>query len=157
VKILAIDPGSERSAFVQVEHGEFVRHHGKIPNDQLIQLLRATAQEFDTVVIESMSPRGMPTSLQEMETCFEAGRFAEAAHRTEVDRIARDKVKLHLTGRRSKVTDSNIRAALIDRFGGAGGKDAAIGRKAAPGPLFGVAADEWAALAVACTWLDLNA
>jgi hypothetical protein len=155
VRILAIDPGSQLSGYVELDDG-LVAQHAKAANEGILQGLRVSARSYDVVVLESMSPRGMPTSLQEMEACFEAGRFAEAAHETRVERISRDAVKLHLTGRRAKVTDANVRAALIDRFGGVGGKDAAIGRKATPGPLYGIHDDEWAALALGVTWLDLN-
>jgi hypothetical protein len=48
-----------------------------------------------------------------------------------------------------RANDANIRAALIDRFGP--GKDKAVGRKATPGPLFGLKGDEWSALAIALT------
>jgi hypothetical protein len=66
--------------------------------------------------------------------------------------MVRRDVKMHICGQ-MKAKDSNIRAALIDRFGG---KERAIGRKASPGPLFGITADRWAALALAITWLDLH-
>jgi len=46
---------------------------------------------------------------------------------------------------------------LIDRYGGVGGKRAAIGLKASPGPLHGVSKDVWAALAVAVTYADQRA
>ncbi|HET6477318.1 MAG TPA: hypothetical protein VFH93_14740 [Thermoleophilia bacterium] len=46
------------------------------------------------------------------------------------------------------VKDANIRQALLDRFGG----PAAVGRKAAPGPLYGIARDVWSALAIAVTY-----
>src|SRR3990167_6090451 len=55
----------------------------------------------------------------------------------------------------SRAKDGNIRAALIDRFGP--GKDRAIGRKATPGPLFGVSSDVWSALAIAVTFTDTHA
>ncbi len=42
-----------------------------------------------------------------------------------------------------------IRATLIDRFGP--GEDKAVGRKATPGPFFGLKGDEWSALAIALT------
>jgi hypothetical protein len=58
-------------------------------------------------------------------------------------------VKLHLCGS-SRAKDPNVRTALLDRFGGAGAK----GTKAAPGPLYGIAADLWSALAIAVTWTD---
>ena len=42
----------------------------------------------------------------------------------------------------------------IDKFGGS--KETAIGKKANPGPLYGVKKDIWAALAVAVTWAETN-
>ena len=48
-----------------------------------------------------------------------------------------------------RANDANIRAAIIDRFGP--GKEKAIGKKSAPGPLYGIKGDEWSALAVALT------
>ena len=99
----------------------------------------------------------MPASAQLFETMWWAGRFAEATHSISrpdiVERLERAKVKRHITGV-NNAKDANVRAALIDRFGGVGGKEAAIGRKASPGPLYGVAADEWAALAVAIAWAE---
>jgi len=63
------------------------------------------------------------------------------------ERISRRAVKLHLCGS-ARAKDANIRQALIDRYGGS----AAIGRKAAPGPLYGVSKDVWSALAIAVTY-----
>jgi hypothetical protein len=60
-------------------------------------------------------------------------------------------VKLHLC-KSTKANDASIRQALIDRYGP--GKERAIGTKKAPGPLYGVKADVWAALALAVTWHD---
>ena len=65
--------------------------------------------------------------------------------------IYRKDVKLHLCGS-PRAKDSNIRQALIDRFGP--GKEKAIGLKKTPGPLYGVKSHVWAALAVAVTHLD---
>lgn len=161
--VLAIDPGSAQSAWVGLVDGRPVTF-GKAPNGELLDALRERdlvrrlgGTTGTTVVIEFMSPRGMPTSAQEMEALWWTGRFAEAAYPSTVERLTRDDVKRHLCGRTAKVGDPNIRAALIDRFGGIGGKDAAVGRKGAPGPLYGIAADAWAALAVGVTWLDLEA
>lgn len=145
--VLALDPGSERSAWVLLD-GMTVVAHAKEPNADVLGLLRSGVSG-DAVVIEFMSPRGMPTSAQEMETLWWAGRFGEAASRHGVvHRLTRDAVKYHLTGRRVGVNDAAIRAVLIDRYGGIGGKAAAVGVKASPGPLYGVRADVWAALAV---------
>jgi hypothetical protein len=71
----------------------------------------------------------------------------EAASRVGVVMLPRRAVKLALCGD-SRAKDANIRQALIDRFGGS----AAIGRKAAPGPLYGISRDVWSALAIAVTY-----
>jgi hypothetical protein len=86
------------------------------------------------------------------ETVYWSGRFAEAYGAARVDRVPRLKVKLHLC-HDSRAKDGNIRQAILDRFGG---KDQAIGRKAAPGPLYGIAGDVWAALALAIAWWDTH-
>ena len=70
-------------------------------------------------------------------------------HPLPISRIGRKAVKIHLCGS-MRAKDPNIRQALIDRYGGS----SAIGRKATPGPLYGVAGDVWAALAVAVTHAD---
>lgn len=159
-RILAIDPGSEQSAFVLLEAG-LPRDFDKLPNEMLLADLRADRgwqprKTASVIVIEFTAPRGMPASAQLFETLWWAGRFAEACHSARVERQQRDGVKEHLLGKRAG-NDAQIRAALIDRFGGIGGKERAIGRKAAPGPLYGLRADCWAALAVAVTWADLEA
>ena len=68
--------------------------------------------------------------------------------------VYRHEVKLHLCGS-ARAKDANVRQALIDRFGP--GKELAIGRKAAPGPLYGMTGDCWAALGVAVTDADQRA
>jgi hypothetical protein len=50
----------------------------------------------------------------------------------------------------TKAKDSNIRQAIMDRYGSA--REKAIGRKATPGPLYGVSKDIWAAIGVAITF-----
>jgi hypothetical protein len=87
------------------------------------------------------------------ETCVWIGRFVqewETLTGAEPLRVFRREVKLHLCGS-PRAKDANIRQALIDRYGG---KEAAIGRKASPGPLHGVSGDVWSALAVAVCAAD---
>ncbi len=69
--------------------------------------------------------------------------------------LKRFDVKLHLCGN-ARAKDTNIRQALIDRFGGIEGKSKAVGTKKAPGPLYGCKSHMWAALAVAVTWWDTH-
>lgn len=153
--ILAIDPGSEQSAWLVYNSATAgIRSFAKVPNDDLLGQLRSSiSPELDVVVIEWTAPRGMPASAELFETMWWAGRFTEAARPHRVERVLRSDVKRHLCGT-TAANDTNVRAALIDRFGGVGGKEAAIGRKASPGPLHGIAADVWSALAVAVTWAD---
>ena len=53
--------------------------------------------------------------------------------------------------------DSAVRGALIDRYGGDGGKRAAVGLKATPGPLYGVKKDVWSALALVVMYAEKRA
>lgn len=155
-RLMAIDPGSEESAWVEWTQVMNLKPHAwtKMPNDTILEDVRHVRQDT-IVVIEWTAPRGMPASAQLFETMWWAGRFTQAALEAgaTVFRIERKVVVQHLTGMRSG-KDSNVRAALIDRYGGPGGKEAAVGRKAKPGPLYGMRADMWAALAVGCAFID---
>jgi hypothetical protein len=152
--VLAIDPGSEQSAFVLFD-GEMncIAEHGKVPNGELEESLRML-KWTPHIVIERIASYGMAVGAEVFETCVWTGRFMGAVgyHGTPCHRLPRKDVKLHLCGQ-TKAKDSNIRQALIDRFGG---KEKAIGKKANQGPLYGLKADTWQALALAVTWLDLH-
>ncbi len=65
--------------------------------------------------------------------------------------MPRREVKLHLCGT-ARAKDNNIRAALLDRFGGS--RSVAVGTAKHPGPLYGIRSHEWAALALAVTFWD---
>jgi hypothetical protein len=146
VSILAIDPGSERSAFVAFD-GTRVVEHGIVPNADL--LAKLYHQPWGVVVFEQIESFGMAVGRDVFETVFWTGRMFEAVHASTPHRLPRRAVKLHLCGT-AKAKDANIRAALMDRFGG----ERAKGTKANPGPLYGVSSHAWAALAVAVTWWD---
>ena len=143
--ILAIDPGSFQSAWLRFE-GDRPQGFGITANDVLVRALR-TGGLPDVVVIEKVESYGMAVGAEVFDTVLWAGRFAEAAHRVPVVMLPRRAVKLALCGD-SRAKDANIRQALIDRFGGS----SAIGRKAAPGPLYGISRDVWSALAIAVTY-----
>jgi hypothetical protein len=143
--VLAIDPGSVQSAWLRFGDGR-PQGFGITANDVLVRALR-TGGLPDVVVIEKVESYGMAVGADVFDTVLWAGRFAEAAHRVLVVMLPRRAVKLALCGD-SRAKDANIRQALIDRFGGS----AAIGRKAAPGPLYGISRDVWSALAIAVTY-----
>ena len=148
VRILAIDPGPARSAWLLLEGGK-PRGFDISENRELLRLLRRDAQEVsaDVVVIEWIESYGMAVGREVFETVHWSGRFTEAAGLRPVVQLPRRSVKLELCGS-SKAKDANVRAALIDRFGGS----TAVGRKATPGPLYGIANDVWSALAIAVTY-----
>ena len=153
--VFAIDPGAVQSGYVVVSDTDSIGAFGKIDNEQLIKYLRRLPGNIDMLVVESTRPRGMPASMQLFDALMWAGRFIEAAYPTPHALVDRSSVKLHITGR-SASKDQNVVAALIDRYGGSGGKAAAVGWKATPGPLYGVSRDVWQALALGLTYLDQN-
>lgn len=154
--ILSIDPGPVRSAWM-VFNDTVPEVFGMDSNEGLLHRLRTWHDDarltlvpfLDAVVIEKVEAMGMAVGAEVFETVWWSGQFAEAARWFRVDRVTRRQVKLHLCGN-MRAKDPNIRQALIDRFGGPD----AIGKKASPGPLYGIAADVWSALAVAVTYAD---
>ena len=151
--VLAIDPGPTRSAYLvfDVETQRPVRFD-IVDNDELLRFCRHSLYPLDIsdVVIEKVESFGMSVGAEVFETVFWSGRFAEAADVVAtVSRLGRIRIKNHLC-HSSKAKDSNIRQALIDRYGGPD----AIGRKAEPGPLYGISKDVWSALAIAVTHVD---
>lgn len=155
--ILAIDPGPIESGWIVYNAATAgIRAFAKSPNEQLLANLRNLSPEIDAVVIEQITGYNVAAGAELFETIYWSGIFAEAARPTRVDRISRKAIVGHLCGS-ARAKDSDVHAALIDRFGGVGGKAAAVGLKASPGPLYGVKRDVWSALAVAVVWADREA
>ena len=148
--IFAIDPGTTRSAWVRYDQAtRRVVGHGIRPNDEVIGTLRLRLWGLDdTVLIEKIESYGMAVGAEVFETVMWVGRFIEALHPTPVVLVPRKHVKLTLCGS-MRAKDPNVRQALIDRWG-----EGWKGTKAAPGPLYGIAGDEWSALAVAVAWAE---
>ncbi len=151
-RILAIDPGTERSAWLVLDG--HVQRFGIEPNDELLRRLRGGMIRPEVVVIEQIEGYGMTVGREVFETIHWSGRFQEAAEHAPRERpappavvgLTRRKVKIAIC-HDTKAKDPNIRAALIERFGG----EACI-RKG--GALYGVAKDVWSALAIAVTYAD---
>jgi hypothetical protein len=145
--ILAVDPGSTQSGWVLLVAGQPVAH-GLDHNHLVLDSLLTGAFPDDAVLaVEMVASYGMPVGAEVFETCVWIGRFVQAWTQRPFRYVYRKDVKLHLTGQ-PRAKDANIRQALIDRWGG---KEAAVGCKAKPGPLYGIRADTWQALAVAVT------
>ena len=154
MRLLAIDPGPVLSAYVLYDTTERrPLWWNKLPNDRMLDGLDAVLEDDDVedVAIEMVASYGMPVGAEVFETCVWIGRFIERLTTGPIGmprRVFRKEVKMHLCGS-MRAKDSNVRQALIDRFGP--GKEKAIGKKASPGPLYGFSGDGWAALGVAIT------
>lgn len=148
--ILAIDPGNEQSAWLLLQDGIPVQF-AKEPNVAVLSLVRSFQfPVLPVLAIEMIASYGMAVGKSVFETCVAIGEFKEAwqSRGGTVHLVYRRDVKLFHC-ETSRANDSNIRAALIDRFGP--GRESAVGTKRAPGPLYGIKSDIWSALAVALT------
>lgn len=157
MRVLAIDPGPTISAFIDVDDGKPITF-GIIPNDELLEMILASrvhicCEQPDQLVIEWVSFYGkdIHPGSETFEMCRWVGRFEQAWNEEATfTLIPRRQVRGELCGTQ-KAGDAEIRAVLIDRYGG---KDRAIGLKKSRGPLYGIASHCWSALAVAITFLD---
>jgi len=152
VKIIAIDPGNDYSAWCVLEDGNPAAFGKEANSDVLVRLRRewSPLDDADFLAVEMIASYGMPVGREVFETCLWIGRYIEAWERRQgkYRLVYRRDVKLfHCESVRA--TDANIRAALIDFYGP--GKAVAVGCKKNQGPLYGIKGDEWSALAVALT------
>lgn len=155
VRLLAIDPGSEESGWVEygLDHGELIAF-GKTDNHELKDRVEQCAADDDCemLAIEMIVNYGKPVGKTTFAALVWIGRFIEAwetvGQREEpVELISRQQVKRKLMGGNMRATDSQVRARVIRLY--APTEREAIGLKATPGPLYGVTADTWQALALA--------
>jgi len=153
MRILAIDPGNTHSAFV-VLNGAAIEH-GYVTNEEMRKWFPLAMLKVDVIAIEMIACYGMPVGSEVFDTCRHIGRLEQIAYETtgpaDLMLVYRKEVKMHLC-HSMKANDASIRQALIDMYGP--GKLAAIGTKKAPGPLYGISGDEWAALAVGVTAME---
>lgn len=137
--LLAIDPGTTDSGFVLMQ-GDRIIQSGVIDNHEMLEKVGSSGAE--ELAIEMIASYGMAVGKEVFQTCVWVGRFQQAWHSPEaVKLVFRKDVKLHLCGS-PRAKDANIRQALIDKLG-------PQGKKACPGPTYGVSSHAWAALAVA--------
>lgn len=123
--------------------------HAKVGNYELLTRISALSEQVVPVcAIEMIASYGMAVGASVFETCLWIGRLTQAlaGKGIKVEYIYRKDEKINLCGT-MKAKDSNIRQALIDRFG-------PVGTKQAQGWFYGFKSDEWAAYAVGVTYLD---
>jgi hypothetical protein len=150
MKILAIDPGNIESAYCLMDSETYKPMlFGKTQNEEIKEFLVSNKycdlNTIDAIVIEMIASYGMPVGKEVFDTCVWIGKFGEASG-MQVNYIYRKEEKMNLC-HSMKAKDSNIRQALIDRFG-------VVGTKKNPGWFYGFKADIWAAYAVGVTYLD---
>jgi len=155
MRVWAIDPGPEQSGWVVIlgepERPE-VLAHGLTPNADLLGMLRA-APRVHLVAIERIVPWARQAGHALVDTCVWIGRFWQAAEDAgaRVLLVPRNDVARWLTGDR-QAPKRAVRDELVHRYGP--GRERAVGRKAAPGPLYGLRVHEYDALALACYVAD---
>lgn len=146
--IFSIDPGNVQSAWAVLDHNLKPIEFGIEENELLLQRIQAYAfPELTDFAIEMVASYGMAVGATVFETVFWIGRFYEVAEMFDSrNRVYRMDVKMNLC-KDSRAKDSNIRQALIDRFG-------VVGTKKNPGWFYGVSKDIWSAIAVGVTFKD---
>lgn len=153
--LLAIDPGNTESAYVIVENDlSKVIDKGKVFNDELVSIIKEAKDKYpiDSTAIEMIASYGMAVGKEVFETCVWIGRFYQIILETFgeaepllVYRIQEKNILCH----DSRAKDSNIRQALIDRFG-------VVGTKKNPGYFYGFKKDIWSAMAVAVVAVEIR-
>jgi len=158
MRILAIDPGSEESALLAYDpHAGDIRVFGILRNSEVLSILRECREPGDVLVVEDTKAYTLPKKAggaffpeQVRIATFWAGRFVErwGGSYALIDRrdVKRRLCGTHIAG------DAQVRDAILDRFGGS--RKRAVGKKSAPGPLYGVKRDLFSALAVALAYVD---
>jgi hypothetical protein len=147
--IIGIDPGTRDSGYVKMRHNGKIADADVYENGVLLSILKAANSPIyrdHIVAIEMVENQGRShVGRETFETCVWIGRFDEGSSHATKKLIGRRDVKLLICGT-ARANDADIRRALLDLYGG---KQTAVGRKAQPGPLYGVKSHAWQALAVA--------
>lgn len=145
--ILCLDVGTTDSAYVLIDKDTYKPlRFGKIDNNALLDIVHN--EEYEELVYEEFQCYGMPIGQSTITSITWNGRYMQIAldRGKTVSRVYRKEEKINLCGT-MKAKDSNIRQALIDRFG-------EVGTKKNQGFFYGFAKDMWAAMAVGVTYID---
>ena len=152
-KLLAIDPGTEQSAWVVVSLPSMRPVSRGLEKNEVV-LERCRKLRIDNAVIEMVASYGMPVGREVFETCVWIGRFKQILMDRSINtEFAYRKEEKQLICGSMRANDATIKRALIDRFAYKvpnNGK----GTKAKPGWFFGFKADIWQAYAVAVTAVE---
>lgn len=151
--IFAIDPGSTQSAYCMMNGDALPLHFDKVPNAELVSLIRTYSKSLTAVIIERVASYGMPVGREIFDTCEWIGRYTQVADdlNLPVEYILRQEEKLFIC-KSPKANDATIRKALIDRFATHDFKTGK-GNSRSPDFFYGFKADEWMAFATGIVYL----
>lgn len=147
MEILSIDVGTTETGYCLMDKDTYKPiKFGKIGNEELLKIVKE--EKYDELVYEEFQSYGMPIGVSTITSITWNGRYIQSAldRGKKVNFVYRKDEKMNLC-HSMKAKDSNIRQALIDRFG-------VVGTKKEKGFFYGFKKDIWAAFAVGCTYLD---
>tara|TARA_R110000824_G_scaffold131994_1_gene294284 strand:- start:34 stop:528 length:495 start_codon:yes stop_codon:yes gene_type:complete len=152
VIVLGLDPGPANSGLVLYDSDarEVIEARKSITTADAMDLLTGVAGKFgiDLVAIERVQSYGI-AGASLLRTAEVGGMLHQCASNLGLDVVwlyRREVLRgLDVTGKGNR--DSLVRQRLIEIHGG--DRASAVGTKAKPGPLYGVASHAWAALSVA--------
>lgn len=168
MRILAIDPGTEKSAYCMMTETPSVISAADVDNDTVLRLVEEG--DYDQMVIECMEARNLSTAGQAIgrstyETCIWIGRYMQVAMQRgkPIMRVYRSEEKsLLIPTKKNRLpplpegigntTDAKIRASLIARFAKHDKKNGK-GTRHDKDVFYGFQGDMWAAFAVGVTGL----
>jgi hypothetical protein len=135
MRVIGIDPGPRQSGWCDIETatGKVLRS-GVSPNQFVLEHVQNSIS-FDPrceVHIEMVANYGRNVGKDVFYSLLWAGRFVEAAGKARL--VTRPEVCRTLCGT-TKTDKAGVWAAVCDLYGG---KELAVGKKATPGPLYGV-------------------
>lgn len=160
MKVLAIDPGNEESAYVVLDSSiPKILDKGKLLNVELIKKIQVNEiqtllSNLNAAVIEMYSSYGMPVGQTSLDTCVWIGIYKRQLdlYRVPTYLVFRRTIKLHHCG---SVTagDSNVVKALINKYGQDNTKKRPNLFYVTPNGTW-MNGDIWSALALATYWVE---
>lgn len=154
MKIIAIDPGTNESAYI-IWDGEHIGEFCILPNEDI--LLKILQPNIDELVIEKIACYGMPVGKSILDTCEWIGRFDQQWFLLSGKRavlITKNQVQLHHC-KTTKAKDSNVIQSLRDKYA-YGVRNYGKGTKKEPGFFYGFKEDNWDAFALATCYMETH-
>lgn len=165
MRLLAVDPGTNKSAYCMMTESCMPISAGDVDNDTVLRLVEEG--EYDRMAIECMESRaGAMIGKSTYETCIWIGRFMQVAMQRgkPVAKVYRSEEKsLLIPSKKNKLpplpegigatTDAKIRASLIAKYAKHDKKNGK-GTRHDKDVFYGFQGDMWAAFAVGVVHLD---